>query len=159
MPTSSRTGCASATAWKGCRRSSTSWSATSAGRPLAARSAGPRAGAKSTARPAPTTPRPDSFPREAGIQSPVADPAQTATIYARRRAAAVIGLLGVAAIVALVAVLLTGGGGNDGGGGDGPGGTASVIPADALAAVDLTIDRRDPAVTQALEVAQRLPDL
>jgi len=88
----------------------------------------------------------------------VAHPAQTATIYARRRAAAVIGLLGAAAIIALAAVLLTGGGGDDGGRGGGPGGTASVIPADALAAVDLTIDRRDPAVTQALEVAQRLPD-
>jgi hypothetical protein len=79
------------------------------------------------------------------------------TVYRRRRTAAVIGLLGVAAIVALAAVLLTGGGG-DGGAGASPRGTASVIPADALAYVDLTIDRRDPAVTQALEVAQRLPD-
>ncbi len=87
------------------------------------------------------------------------DPAPTATIYARRRAAAIVGLLGVAAIVALVAVLLSGsGGGTGGGGGGGAGGTASVIPSDALAYVDLTIDRRDPAVTQALEVARRLPD-
>ena len=89
----------------------------------------------------------------------MADPAPTATIYRRRRTAAVIGLLGVAALVALIAVLLSGGGGNaGGGGGGGTGGPAAVIPSDALAYVDLTIDRGDPAVTQALEVAQRLPD-
>ncbi len=88
----------------------------------------------------------------------MADPVLTATIYRRRRAAAVTGLLGVAAVVALLAVLLTGGGGNGAGGGGGARGTASVIPADALAYVDLTIDRGDPAVTQALEVARRLPD-
>jgi hypothetical protein len=88
----------------------------------------------------------------------VADPAPTATIYARRRAAAVTGLLGVAAIVALLAVLLTGGGNGATGSGGGAGGPAAVIPADALAYVDLTIDRGDPAVTQALEVARRLPD-
>jgi hypothetical protein len=88
----------------------------------------------------------------------VAHPAPTATIYARRRAAAAFGLLGVAAIIALAAVLLTGNGGAAGGGGGSRGGAASVIPADALAYVDLTIDRRDPAVTQALEVARRLPD-
>ncbi|HWE13801.1 MAG TPA: hypothetical protein VG365_09835, partial [Solirubrobacteraceae bacterium] len=85
------------------------------------------------------------------------DPAPSATIYRRRRTAAVIGLLGVAAIVALVAVLLSGGG-NAGGGGGAGGRLAAVIPADALADVDLTIDRKDPAVTQALEVARRLPD-
>jgi hypothetical protein len=87
----------------------------------------------------------------------VTDPAPSATIYRRRRTAAVIGLLGVAAIVALVAVLLSGGG-NAGGGGGAGGRLAAVIPADALADVDLTIDRKDPAVTQALEVARRLPD-
>jgi hypothetical protein len=88
----------------------------------------------------------------------VADPAPTATIHRRRRTAAVIGLLGVAALVALVAVLLSGGGNSGSGGGGGAGEPAAVIPADALAYVDLTIDRSDPAVTQALEVAQRLPD-
>lgn len=88
----------------------------------------------------------------------MAESVPTATIYARRRAAAAIGLLGVAAIVAILAVFLIGGDGNGSGSGGGPGGTASVIPADALAYVDLTIDRRDPAVTQALEVARRLPD-
>jgi hypothetical protein len=80
-------------------------------------------------------------------------------MYRRRRTAAVIGLLGVAALVALVAVLLSGGGGNAGGGGrGGAGGPAAVIPADTLAYVDVSIDRGDPAVTQALEVARRLPD-
>jgi hypothetical protein len=88
----------------------------------------------------------------------VTHPAPTPTVYRRRRAAAAVGLLGVAAIVALVAVLLTGGGGNATGAGGGAGGPAAVIPADALAYVDLTIDRREPAVTQALEVARRLPD-
>jgi hypothetical protein len=88
----------------------------------------------------------------------VAHRAPTATIYRRRRTAAVTGLLSVAAIVALAAVLLTGGGGSAAAGGGKPSATASVIPADALAYVDLTIDRGDPAVTQALEVAQRLPD-
>ncbi len=33
-----------------------------------------------------------------------------------------------------------------------------MIPSDALVYVDLTIDRRQPAVTQAFEVARRLPD-
>lgn len=84
--------------------------------------------------------------------------APPATIYARRRAAAVFGLLGVAAIVAFLAVVLIGGGNGDTGSGGETGGPAAVVPADALAYVDLTIDRRDPAVTQALEVAQRLPN-
>jgi hypothetical protein len=88
----------------------------------------------------------------------VADPAPTPTIYRRRRTAAAVGLVGVAAIVALVVVLLTGGGGSGGGGGGGAGAPAAVVPADALAYVDLTIDRDDPAVTQAFEVARRLPD-
>jgi hypothetical protein len=88
----------------------------------------------------------------------VADPAPTATIYRRRRTAAAVGLLGVAAIVALVVVLLSGGGGNGGGGGGGAGEPAAVVPADALAYVDLTINRDDPAVTRAFEVARRLPD-
>ncbi len=38
------------------------------------------------------------------------------------------------------------------------GAPAAVIPADALAYVDIDIDRKDPSVTQALEVARRLPD-
>ena len=88
----------------------------------------------------------------------MADAAPTATIYRRRRAAAILGLLGVAAIIA-IAVLLLSGGGSSSGGGEARGGPAAVIPADALAYVDLDIDRKDPAVTRALEVAQRLPDL
>jgi hypothetical protein len=90
----------------------------------------------------------------------VADPAPTATIHRRRRNAAAVGLLGVAAIVALVVVLLSGGGGGGagGGGGGGAGEPAAVVPADALAYVDVTINRDDPAVTQAFEVARRLPD-
>ena len=88
----------------------------------------------------------------------MADAASTATIYRRRRAAAILGLLGVAAIIA-IAVLLLSGGGSSSGGGEARGGPAAVIPADALAYVDLDIDRKDPAVTRALEVAQRLPDL
>ncbi len=87
----------------------------------------------------------------------MADPAPTATIYRRRRTAAVVGLLGVAALVALVAVLLSGGGGSTGGGGGG-GSPAAVIPSDALAYVEVTVDGKDPAVTQAFEVARRLPD-
>ncbi len=88
----------------------------------------------------------------------MADPAPTATIYRRRRSAAAVGLVGVAAVAALVVVLLGGGGGAGAGGGGGAGSPAAVVPADALAYVDLTIDRDDPAVTQALEVARRLPD-
>jgi len=88
----------------------------------------------------------------------VASSAPTATIYARRRAAAVFGLLAVAAIIAFVAVVLTGGGGGATGPAGVSGGPAAVIPADALAYLDLTVDRREPEVTQALEVAQRLPD-
>jgi hypothetical protein len=79
-------------------------------------------------------------------------------MYRRRRAVAILGLLGVAVIVALVAVLLSGSGAGSTGGHGGTGAPAAVIPADALAYVDLDIDRRDPAVTQALEVAARLPD-
>lgn len=88
----------------------------------------------------------------------MASSAPTATIYARRRAAAVFGLLAVAAVIAFLAVALTGGGGGATGPAGASAGPAAVIPADALAYVDLTIDRREPAVTQALEVAQRLPD-
>jgi hypothetical protein len=69
----------------------------------------------------------------------------------------VLGLLGVAAIVAIVVVSLVGGNRGAGSGG-GPGGATAVIPADALAYVDVDIDRKDPAVTQGLEVARRLPD-
>ncbi|HEY1716641.1 MAG TPA: DUF3352 domain-containing protein [Solirubrobacteraceae bacterium] len=83
--------------------------------------------------------------------------APTQTVYRRRRAAAVLGLLGVAAIVVLVFVVLTGGG-SSGGSGGGGGAPAAVIPADALAYVDVDIDRKDPSVTRALEVARRLPD-
>jgi hypothetical protein len=77
-------------------------------------------------------------------------------MHRRRRAVAILGLLGVAVTVALVAVLLSGSG--ESGGSGSSGAPAAVIPADALAYVDLDIDRRDPAVTQALEVAARLPD-
>jgi hypothetical protein len=87
----------------------------------------------------------------------VTDRAPSATIH-RRRAAAILGLLGVTVIVGLVAVLLGGSGGAGAGGNGGAGAPAAVIPADALAYVDVDIDRRDPAVTQALEVAARLPD-
>ncbi|HTU95323.1 MAG TPA: DUF3352 domain-containing protein [Solirubrobacteraceae bacterium] len=78
------------------------------------------------------------------------------SVYRRRRTAAAVGLLGVAALVALVVVLLTGGSGAGSSGGGGA--PAAVVPADALAYVDLDINRKDPAVTQALEVLQRLPD-
>jgi hypothetical protein len=88
----------------------------------------------------------------------VADRAPSATIYRRRRAAAILGLLGVAAVVALVAVLLSGGGAGGAGGSGGSGVPAALIPTDALAYVDVDIDRGDPAVTQAFEVARRLPD-
>lgn len=82
--------------------------------------------------------------------------APTASVYRRRRTTAALGLLGVAAIVVLIVVALTGGGSSgDSGGGGAP---AAVIPADALAYVDIDIDRKDPSVTQALEVARRLPD-
>ena len=83
--------------------------------------------------------------------------APTPGVYRRRRTAAVVGLLGVAAVVVLVVVLLTGGG-SSGDSGGGSGALAAVIPADALAYVDIDIDRKDPAVTQAFEVARRLPD-
>ena len=83
--------------------------------------------------------------------------APTPGVYRRRRTTAVVGLLGVAAVVVLVVVLLTGGG-SSGDSGGGSGALAAVIPADALAYVDIDIDRKDPSVTQALEVARRLPD-
>jgi hypothetical protein len=89
----------------------------------------------------------------------VSVPAQTPTIYRRRRTAAGVGLLGVAALVALVVVLLTGSGGSGDGSGGGSGAPAALVPADALAYVDVDINRDDPAVTRALEVAGRLPDL
>jgi Protein of unknown function (DUF3352) len=87
----------------------------------------------------------------------VAVTAPNPSVYRRRRTAAVLGLLGVAAMVVLVVALLTGGGSSSGSGGGG-GAPAAVIPADALAYVDVDIDRKDPSVTQALEVARRLPD-
>jgi hypothetical protein len=86
--------------------------------------------------------------------------APTPTDYRRRRTAAGLGLLGVAALVALLAVLLTSGGAGGGAGsGGGSGAPAALVPADALAYVDVDVNRDDPAVTRAIEVASRLPDV
>lgn len=64
--------------------------------------------------------------------------------------------LGLAAVVAAVAIALAGGGSSPAGGhGSSP---ASIVPADALAYVDVTLDRGRPAVARALKVAARLPD-
>ena len=68
--------------------------------------------------------------------------APTAETYRRRRAAAALALLAVAAVAAFLAVALSGGGTSgaaDGGGG--ARGAAAVLPADALAYVDVSLDR------------------
>lgn len=71
-----------------------------------------------------------------------------------RRRAIVAGLL-AAAVVAAILVLALGGGS----GAPPPAtGAATVIPSDALAYVNLSLDRGRPAVSQALAVAARFPD-
>jgi hypothetical protein len=62
--------------------------------------------------------------------------------------------LGVAVLVVVVAVLLGGGGS----GSAPPDGAADIIPADALAYVNLSTDGGAPPVRQALAVARRFPD-
>lgn len=69
----------------------------------------------------------------------------------RRRLALAAGTL---AVIAIVALLLAGGGS-----GPGPaGGAARLVPADALAFVDVSLDSGRPSVRQALSVAARFPD-
>jgi hypothetical protein len=80
-----------------------------------------------------------------------------ATIYRRRWTAVV--LLLVAVIAAGAAIALSSGGGAGGIPAASSGiGVASVVPADALALVNVAIDRSRPAVKQGLTVAARLPD-
>jgi hypothetical protein len=89
----------------------------------------------------------------------VAHSALTTETYRRRRAAAALVLLAVAAVVAFLAVALSDGGAS--GGADGAGGArgpAAVVPADALAYVNVSLDRHAPAVEQALANARRFPD-
>jgi hypothetical protein len=72
----------------------------------------------------------------------------------RRAAAAGLGLaMGLAAVAALVVALAVSGGQR------GPAiGAARVVPADALAYVNLSLDRSRPAVRQALALSRRFPD-
>ena len=84
---------------------------------------------------------------------PQPSPPPTPELARRRRLAAVTGAA-VALIVVLVVVL------GLGGAGPAPPATAaaSIIPADALAYVNVSLDRGRPAVSQTLTLAAKLPD-
>lgn len=73
---------------------------------------------------------------------------------ARRRAVAAAALL---AVVVLAAILGAGLGGDSGAGAPATG-AASIVPADALAYVNVSLDRGRPSVRRALAIAGRFGD-
>jgi Protein of unknown function (DUF3352) len=84
---------------------------------------------------------------------PAGDPAASEHQHRHRRALA--GGLIVLIVAAIVAVVLALSGGS---GSAPPNGAAAIVPADALAYVNVSLDRGRPGVAQALSVAARFPD-